>query len=361
MIFGLERERFIGNDLFALETEKVFSKNWVCIGTVESWANDAAEANTSFRTFEIGGYSIVVVRNADSFVAFHNVCRHRGTRLLDCESGELKNDCLTCPYHAWTYGVDGSLIGAPNMLENPEFDRNEFGLISVGCAEWTGLIFVNLSVPSTQFKTDFSPILERTKNWPLESCVIGAKLEYDVRANWKIIFQNYSECYHCPTVHPNLNRLTPYKSATNDLVEGPILGGPMELADGFETISVDGKRIAEPFESLSQEQKRCVYYYTIFPNVFVSAHPDYVMIHQLIRKSDARTKVVCLFLVAEGVAHADLKRATDQWDEVNRQDWRVCELTQQGVESPAYQPGPYSNLESMLAAFDQHYLHTMNI
>ncbi len=358
MIFGLEREFFVGHELFDRETANIFAKNWNCVGRVEDF--EASADDTAFRTYDIGQFNIIVLRHDNhSFSAFHNVCRHRGTRLLDDPSGTLKNSCITCPYHAWTYDESGTLVGAPNMSDVAGFDREQFHLKKIGCVNWCGFVMIHLSNSSDDFANDFAAICERTRDWPLSDCVVGAKLEYDVRANWKIIFQNYSECYHCPTVHPNLNRLTPYKSATNDLVSGPILGGPMGLADGFETVSTDGKKIAEPFTTLSSEQKHCVYYYTLFPSMFVSAHPDYVMVHQLVRLSNSETKVVCYFLVSPETQVESLSRATIQWDEVNRQDWYVCELTQLGIASPAYQPGPYSNLEPMLIAFDQHYRHEM--
>jgi Rieske 2Fe-2S family protein len=218
---------------------------------------------------------------------------------------------------------------------------------------------VYLGSATADFETDLAPMISRVADWELDKQELGRTLTYNVRANWKLLFQNYSECYHCPTVHPNLNRLTPYKTAKNDLTDGPILGGPMELADGFETVSVDGKHVGQVFRELSDRQRRSVYYYTIFPNMFISAHPDYVMVHQIERVSNVQSTVTCYFLAAPGTAADDLARAVDQWDEINRQDWHVCELTQKGIESPAYVPGPYSNLETMLMAFDRHYRAAM--
>jgi Rieske 2Fe-2S family protein len=177
------------------------------------------------------------------------------------------------------------------------------------------------------------------------------------------LFQNYNECYHCPTVHPELARLTPYRSATNDLTSGPFLGGPMELDDGVKTVSQDGKLVAEPFPGLTDVERSRVFYYTVFPTMFVSAHPDYVMVHVISRKDRATTDVACHFLVSQSVAcsnKVDLSRAVELWDKINRQDWEMCERTQLGVESPAFRPGPSSSLESMVFAFDQHYREVMN-
>lgn len=357
LVHGLERDYFLGENIFDLETQRVFSRNWICVGRVEDLGDGRDE---SFRTFRVGSFSLVVVRKSDGSVsAFHNICRHRGTRLLDQDLGSIKNSCITCPYHAWTYDLDGRLIGAPNMLDMPDFDKEDYGLFSVGCVNWCGFIMVNLQKVTSTFETDLQPIIRRIADWQLGDQVLGGTLTYDVRANWKLLFQNYSECYHCPTVHPNLNRLTPYKTAKNDLTDGPILGGPMGLADGFDTVSVDGKHVGRVFSGLDDRQRRSVYYYTVFPNMFISAHPDYVMVHQIERVSNVQSSVSCYFLAAPETNSADLARAVDQWDEINRQDWQVCELTQKGIESPAYVPGPYSNLETMLMAFDRHYRATM--
>jgi Rieske 2Fe-2S family protein len=355
LTYGLERDYFVGDEIYLQETEKVFSQNWLCVGRVEDFASANDSSETVVRR-KIGDYDLIVIRRGvSSFSAFHNICRHRGTRLVDADETSLKNSCLTCPYHAWTYDLDGKLIGAPNMNEVEGFNRDDHGLMTVACVNWCGFVMVHLNRTNEDFETDFAPIIQRTAPWEMEKLNLQDTLEYTVQANWKLVFQNYSECYHCPTVHPNLNRLTPYRGATNDLLEGPILGGPMGLSSDTETVSLDGKKIAECLSGLDDEQKRCVYYYTLFPSMFVSAHPDYVMVHALERVSNSQTKVICYFLTANGTKKADLDRATKQWDEVNLQDWHVCELTQKGIESPAYRPGPYSNLEPMLIAFDRYY------
>jgi Rieske 2Fe-2S family protein len=386
LTFGLEREWFCGDSIFQRETERIFSQHWLCLGRVEDFDRVAqatpptgydvtgkshsqestyvkrdSSATDSYLSVSVGTDNLIIVRDRNgNLTAFHNVCRHRGTRLLDQACGRLKNSCIMCPYHAWTYDLQGQLIGVPNMQDVPEFDTAEFSLHRVGCVNWCGFIMLNLTRPDNDFEEAFAPILHRFKPWNLQDLKLGHTLEYNVAANWKLLFQNYSECYHCPTVHPALNRLTPYKSATNDLTEGAILGGPMSLADGFETVSSDGKKIAEPFPGLNSTQRRSVYYYTVFPSMFISAHPDYVMVHQIERISNSRSKIKCHFLIEPTTSDENLARAVNQWDEVNRQDWHVCELTQKGVESSAYVPGPYSNLETILMAFDRHYRQVMN-
>jgi Rieske 2Fe-2S family protein len=159
-------------------------------------------------------------------------------------------------------------------------------------------------------------------------------------------------------VHPALNRLTPYKQSSNDLVEGPILGGPMNLADDCQTMSSDGQFVGRYLPNLNAHQRRIVFYYTVFPSLFISLHPDFVMLHYLRRANFDQTLVTCQFLFHPDSTRQmafDPQRAIEFWDQTNRQDWHVCELTQRGMSDPGYRPGPYSNLESMLAAFDRHY------
>ena len=190
-------------------------------------------------------------------------------------------------------------------------------------------------------------------------------------ANWKLIFENYSECYHCPGVHPTLAKLTPYDSAENDLCEGPFLGGFMPITKG-KSLTMSGNACALPVgdppsqsygaAGIKAENAERVFYYSIFPNMLLSMHPDYVMVHQLWPKSPERTLILCDWLFhPEAFDRADFHPddAVEFWDMTNKQDWHVCELSQQGIASRAYQPGPYSPRESIPAAWDREYLRHM--
>jgi Rieske 2Fe-2S family protein len=181
-----------------------------------------------------------------------------------------------------------------------------------------------------------------------------------VQANWKLIFENYSECYHCPGVHPTLSKLSPYDSAENDLTEGPILGGFMRVTKG-NSLTMSGKSCALPIGDFRDFDR--IFYYSIFPNMLLSLHPDYVMVHQLRPLSPDRTLILCdWFFNPEAFEREDFKPedAIEFWDMTNKQDWHVCELSQQGVASRAYEPGPYSPRESIPAAWDRYYLRFIN-
>jgi Rieske 2Fe-2S family protein len=185
---------------------------------------------------------------------------------------------------------------------------------------------------------------------------------YEVDANWKLFFHNYSECYHCPGVHPHLNKLTPYRNTTNDLDEGPVLGGPMWMTDPDGSMTIGGARCAPLLPGLGEGDRGHVLYYTLFPSMFLSLHPDYVLVHRAQSLGTSRTRIFCdWYFHPDAIAAPgfDPQPAIDFWDLTNRQDWELCANAYRGVASRAYLPGPYADLESQLAAFDREYLRAM--
>jgi Rieske 2Fe-2S family protein len=247
-------------------------------------------------------------------------------------------------------------------MENvPGFDTKDFGLHEIPSSVVAGFLWINF-LPQDSTAEFLEPLANVFAAWQMSDLVVAAELQYVVKANWKLLFQNYSECYHCPTVHPALNRLTPYLGSSNELIRGPILGGPMQLAAGCGTMSENGELIGTVIPSLDLTQQRQVSYFTVFPNIFLSVHPDYALVHRLQRLSNRETEVVCQFLFQRQDRERpnfDPVRAVRFWDLTNRQDWEVCERAQLGMEDVGYRPGPYSNLESVVAAFDRHYLASL--
>ena len=353
----LPGEFFTSPDIYENETQAVFRKAWICVG------RDADIPQPGdYLLHELDGESLIVVRDEAGVVnCLYNVCRHRGTRLCETRYGKFSKT-IQCPYHAWTYGLDGRLRAAPNMKDVEYFDVKNFSLQATAATVWQGFIFVNLDRECESFETSCASFLARFDPWELTDLVSAHRVTYDLEANWKIVFQNYSECYHCSSVHPQLTPVTSVKTASNDFEEGPFLGGPMVLADDHETVSVGGQLCGQVFPQLSAADRQRVYFYTLFPSLFVSPHPDYVLTHRIERRGPDSTRIVCDWLFPpEVIEHPgfDVSIAVEFWDLTNRQDWHVCELTQSGVRSKSYEPGPYSNLESMLAAFDRHYLNVM--
>jgi Rieske 2Fe-2S family protein len=220
---------------------------------------------------------------------------------------------------------------------------------------WEGHIFLNLSTSPPPLAAQLGGLLEKFRPWDMGSLRVGKRIVYDVAANWKLIIQNYSECLHCPGVHPALQRLSHFLSGENEPAHPSYLGGRMDLRDGIETLSMDGKRHRDCLPGLPADDCRRVYYYALLPNLLLSLHPDYMMTHTLWPRSVGRTEIVC-----EWHFHPDAWNQTDFgldsavsfWDMTNRQDWHVCEQMQLGVGSRAYRPGPYSNREDLLYGFD---------
>ena len=352
----LPQRYFVSEEVFAQEQQTLFSAEWVCVGH-----QSAIPRSGDFFRAEVAGESLIMVRDQQETIrGFYNVCRHRGTRLCEEQSGNAR--AIQCPYHAWTYALDGRLTGAPQMESASGFDKADYPLKQVLVALWEGFIFVNLAGEAAPLEQVFAPLAGKFTHWNLPQLRSAKHVVYDVAANWKLIFQNYSECYHCPGVHPMLSKVSPYDSAENDLSEGRFLGGFMTIAEGT-SLTMSGNACARPVGDLGGADHARVFYYSIFPNMLLSMHPDYVMVHQIWPQSPGRTLIVCDWLFhPEAFERPDFhpEDAVEFWDVTNKQDWHVCELSQKGIASRAYEPGPYSARESIPAAWDREYLRHMS-
>ena len=353
----LPGEYYTSPAIFADEMERLIARGWVCVGRADQIADRGG-----YVVHVVAGESVIVLRDQQGAVrAFFNVCRHRGTRLCEAARGRL-SETIQCPYHAWTYALDGRLIGAPHMGDVEGFDRRDYPLHAVQVREWEGFLFVNLGRDAVPFDEAFAPLMGRFARFGLPELRVAHRAEYDVRANWKLIMQNYSECLHCPVIHPELSRLLPYQSGENDLVEGPFLGGFMEIAQPHASATMSGRACALPIGTLSGDELRRAYYYSILPNLLLSIHPDYVDYYTLWPLAPDRTRIVTEWMFRPEAFDASGFRphdAVEFWEATNRQDWHICEQSQAGVSSRAYRPGPYSARESIPAAWDREYLRLM--
>ena len=350
----LSGKYYVSADIYGLEQERIFSQTWLCMGRAAEIARPG-----EYLVRQVGQESILLVRDRLGQIhAFYNVCRHRGSRLCTQETGKF-GASIQCPYHAWTYNLRGELIGAPLMDEVDGFQRADYPLHTIHTAQWEGFIFVNLADDPEPFEQAFSPLIDKFSAWNLPSLVSIRRIDYLIKANWKLIVQNYSECYHCPLIHPDLVRLTPYRSGQNDFFEGPYLGGFMELHEGVESMTMSGRICATPVGAFTGEELSRIAYYAIFPTLLLSLHQDYVMFHTLWPVAPGETQITCEWLFAPHALKASDFNPDDAvafWDMTNRQDWQACEMTQLGVSSRSYSPAPYSSAESLLASFDEEYL-----
>jgi Rieske 2Fe-2S family protein len=333
------------------ELRRIFACMWLCVGREEELPDPG-----DFLTRDVGPESVLVVRGTDGKIhAFHNVCRHRGSRLLTEASGKGLTRLL-CPYHAWTYDLNGTLRVAPHMDEARNFEKSAYSLSRVRLETWDGFLFVNLSADAPGLLEHLGELASRFASYRMGSLRRARRIDYTVETNWKTLCENYSECYHCALIHPELNRVSHYLSGQTDLVNQATVGGWMDLRrDDYCTMTISGRTDRPPLPSIDPEDHRRIHYYIVYPNLLLSLHPDYVMTHTIWPRGADRSLVICEFLFdPEEMAKPgfDPSDAAEFWDLTNRQDWRACELTHLGIKSGGYDRGRLSSLEWMVHIFD---------
>ena len=342
--------------IFKRELEVFFWDSWIFAGRAE-WIADPGD----YFLRDVAGESIIVTRAHDGSVrAFYNVCRHRGTRMCTAPTGTFEG-AIQCPYHGWRYGLTGRLLGAPHM-NSPEFHPADYSLHELAAATWDGHIFLHLGQPAQTLLEHLAALPSRFAPWRMEELRMHRRIVYDVKANWKLIVLNYNECLHCPILHPTLNRLTNYLGAENETPCSAYIGGCMGFLPGVETMSTDGKRRRDYLPGLGEQDRNLVAYYAVYPNLLLSLHPDYMLVHSLSPKAPDHTEIACeWYFHPDEIAKPEFQAddAVEFWDNTNREDWHVSELSQLGLQSRAYQPGPYSERESLLHAFDKYVLNRL--
>jgi phenylpropionate dioxygenase-like ring-hydroxylating dioxygenase large terminal subunit len=339
----LPTRAYVDEDVAAWEAENLFLGGWVCVGHAS-----AVAGRGRFLTTEVAGESLLFLEGG----GFYNVCRHRGARLVTEREGTTRR--LQCPYHAWSYGFDGSLRNAPHTEQLEGFDPGCTGLRPVRTETLGGLLFCDVSNQAPPLAEHVGALAEHLDAYRTADLRRGARIDYDVAANWKAIVENYSECLHCPGVHPELNRLSHYLSGDDYAGPGAWCGGSMTLRDGAATMATNGGGPTRP--AIAGVDPRVVLYFAIFPNCLVTLHPDYVMLHTLWPRGAGRTEVVCeWFFEPATIERSDFdpSDAVQFWDLVNRQDWHVCELAQLGLRSRGYTPGRYTEVEGTVHDFDR--------
>ena len=342
---------FTDESVLAWEIDNLFN-GWICMGHVTAVAEQG-----DFLMREIGDTSVFAMTGEDGVTsAFLNVCRHRGSRLVEDVEGQVRRR-IQCPYHAWSYDLEGKLVAAPHMNEVEDFDKACWGLLEVRSAVVGGLLLIDLSGEAPDPAEHVGDLLESLDRYRVPELQKAQGTVYEVEANWKGIAENYNECLHCPGVHPELNALSDYRSGEEVDGEGSWCGGSMTLNEEAETMGTgDGHATGRPpIRGLTETDVNSVYYFALFPNALVSLHPDYFMLHTLWPRSSGRTEVTCeWFFEPETIAREDFdpSDAVDFWDMVNRQDWYVCELAQKGVKTKGYTAGRYSGEEADTHAFD---------
>jgi phenylpropionate dioxygenase-like ring-hydroxylating dioxygenase large terminal subunit len=336
---------------FQREMEAIYSDMWLCAGRVGQISNAG-----DYFVRNVANASVIVTRDEQGGIrAFHNVCRHRGTQLCKSEEGKFAGR-IQCLYHAWTYRLDGTLASAPHMEKVRGFREADYPLNPVASAVWDGHIFINLSARPAPLARHLAGLDQKFRPWRMEELEMAERRVYHLKANWKLVIQNYSECLHCPIVHPLLQKQSHYMSGDNEPPQPTYLGGRMDLREGVKSLTLDGTTHRCALPGLSADDERHVYYYCLLPNLLLNLHPDYMLTFTLWPRAADQTEIIC-----EWHFHPEEMRkpgfnpldAIEFWDITNKQDWELSDMAQAGISSKGYQPGPYSNREELLLALDK--------
>jgi Rieske 2Fe-2S family protein len=328
-------------EIFAGEQERIFETSWFAAALVQ----ELPEAG-SFRTVQVGRENVLLVRDRRGTLgAFLNVCRHRGSRLCTESSGRLRN-AVRCGYHAWTYGLDGTLIAAPNMDALADLDRTQFGLQRVALREWLGTAWVCLADQPPSFEDTVIGVVaarlggpEVVDSWRIDQLRLGRRVVYQVAANWKLIVENFMECYHCATIHPELTEVLP--EFADGYAAQYYVGHGAAFAEGARGFTVDGRPGFGVLPGVDQRHDRQYYAVTVNPQVFLNLVPDHVIFHRMYPVAVDRTVVECDWLYAPEVvaSGADLDHSVELFHRVNQQDFAACERCQPAMSSRRYAQG----------------------
>ncbi|MEP9382022.1 aromatic ring-hydroxylating dioxygenase subunit alpha [Nocardioides sp. KR10-350] len=326
--------------LFAREQERIFEQMWICAVRSAEIARPG-----QYKTVTVGRESLVVSRNRKGEArAFFNVCRHRGATVCPTESGEAR--AFQCSYHAWTYDLDGRLLAAPNLTKMPDVGRDQYGLRKAHVREWLGYVWVCVASEAPSFEeTVMGAVrsrlgdLDSIEHYGVEGLELGRRITYDVKANWKLIVENFMECYHCATIHPELTAVLP--EFADGYAAQYFVGHGAEFGEGVEGFTVDGSAGLDRIPGVTDDQDRRYYAVTIRPNVFVNLVPDHVILHRMFPVAPDRTIVECdwLYLPEVVASGRDLSKSVELFDLVNRQDFEACELCQRATDSQAFAEG----------------------
>ena len=376
--FSLQQAFYKDPDIYRRDMEKIFFADWIYACHISQLAEPG-----DCETFDIDTESVIVCRDQQMKIqAFANVCRHRGSRI--CPSGSSKNKRLSCPYHAWTYGLDGKLLVARLMPD--DFDKSEYGLKNVSVEVFGGFVFVNLSENPAPFDEVRSKLQSALAPFEFENTRLAHYESHPIDANWKLTYENFFECYHCGPAHKEYaashslsldqNRRDSYREK---LVEQAMDAGistervevsetmPADLPqyyhhrsalyDDFKTASEDGQPVAPLLGSIKAYDGGASDI-MIGSLTYLVAYADHAVLYRFTPRSVDVTDAELFWFVRADAAESDvdLERMKWLWHVTTIADKKIIEANQQGVNSRFYQPGPYSTMEAPTASLIEWYL-----
>ncbi len=328
---------------YARELSSIHSKNWIYVGR----ENDLP-ALTLHRV-EIAGLNLILVKDDKGIVrCFHNTCRHRGSELCQHQDTKLKAKLITCPYHEWAYDLSGALQKTPHATTAPGFEKSENNLFQAQVKLWNGFIYVCLTNEAPDFALAPDMGIAALDNWPMQDLVTGHRRVKTIRCNWKIFWENYNECLHCPGIHASLCDMVPvYSKGVMSISEIPgwtpeaKINSP--LKDGASTWTKSGMPCGPEFSNLTQTQKQAGHLFvTLMPTMYIVAHIDYVRVVSLRPLGPEETELTAEWLFPQETLSApnfDLANVVDFATTVMLEDGAACELNQRGLRNRRYTGG----------------------
>jgi Rieske 2Fe-2S family protein len=350
---------YVSDEVYEDERQRIWFGDWICVGRSEEIPNRG-----DYAVKDVAGESIFLTRNEDGEIrAFYNVCSHRGTKFLDDGAGNVRK-AFRCPYHAWTYDLNGCLIGTPNVQEDEYFERSQFPLHGITVEDYAGFLFVNMSAeprPLFDALTDGAETITTFGRYKMDELRVGVRIVYEVAANWKIIVENFNECLHCPTIHPELVKVVPlYRFGEVWDEQVPDDGNGM--VEGATSFTRTGQSELPKFPDLDPDDYRMYYGMFSFPNLMLNLHPDAAMYYIAYPKGPGHTQVVSEYLFRpETIESENFKPepVVEFWDLISKQDWAVCTRAQTGVGSRAFTTGVYPRQDRFLFWFNEQYRRHM--
>ena len=335
----LHKDLYFEPDWFKKECENIFHKEWFCCGREE----DIPDIG-NYKVINIGEESIFLLRSNDQKIrAFFNFCKHRGCQLLEAGTeGRLKRNII-CPYHSWTYNFDGSIAKTPHL--DVDLDNKKFHLNQVKLDTWGGFIFLNLGGEGHLDK-QIGNIKEQFKRYPLDELLSSSKYNYSVQSNWKVIIENYNECYHCAGIHPERCQVVPAFKENGGSSLNWETGIPQR--EGTNTFTFTGTTNRPPFPGLNDDEKEKHFGQAIYPNLLISLSMDHVAAFIVSPEGPDRTSIDCRILFhpeSTSMKDFDPSDAAEFWHMINKQDWNICEKVQKGMNSSAFEYGFYGEME----------------
>jgi len=339
----LHKDHYTKKRWFDKEVSNIFHNDWICIGREEEF-----EGVGDYKLANIMGEHIIIIRGSDDELrGFYNFCKHRGCELFDSSKGELsgtiKNN-IRCPYHSWTYDLDGKLKNAPHL--NLNMNDTRYHLSAINLRKWGGFVFISLSENEISLKDYLKDIPNQLKRYPLEELRSKVNIEYKIKSNWKVILENYNECYHCSNIHPELCKIVPaFRNKGGSDLDWDN-GVPHK--EGANTFTLSGTTNREAFPELNKNEKERHFGQALYPNLLISLAMDHVAVFIVNPISPNQTNIDFSILFhpdAINDKEFDPSDAKELWDITNLQDWEICEKVQRGMQSKAFKQGFYAKME----------------